>query len=507
MRFNDAAPPVSVTTQPASELEIDVLIVGAIEKGPLVLPEGLDETTRIRLEGAVRSGEFSGKAYDVFVTPATGPSWKPARVMLAGLGPAAACSLDSVRRWAAAAASIARERRLCRAAFVLPQVLGGPLEGWAAAEGITLAAYFGGVYKNDRSTEPPVLEARLVVPPATGPLALDEIERACSKGYILGSCANLSRSLVNEPANRLTPRAFAGVAEQVAAAAGLKADVLDETRLAGLDMGLMMAVARGSAEPPRLVVLRYEPPKAAHGLVLGFVGKGVTFDAGGLSLKTAEGMTQMKTDMAGAATVLGAMKAIAVLKPDVPVMGVMPLVENMPDGNAIRPGDVIRGANRRTVEVLDTDAEGRLVLGDGLWYATHLGATHLVDVATLTGSCITALGHSTSGLFGAPDSWTATVHAVTASVGDRSWVMPTFDDYKDQLRSEIADLANVGGKSAGSITAAMFLKEFVGDRPWVHMDVAGTAWADEAKPYQPKGPTGVGVRTLVELALTAGTWT
>jgi leucyl aminopeptidase len=217
-------------------------------------------------------------------------------------------------------------------------------------------------------------------------------------------------------------------------------------------------------------------------------------------------MYRMKTDMCGAAAVLGAMKAIAALKPEIAVIGVMALAENMPDGRAMRPGDVLRGASGRTVEVLDTDAEGRLILGDALWYAGYLGATHLVDVATLTGACAVALGRTTSGLFGAPDAWASAVHAATERAGDRSWVLPLFEDYKDQLRSEVADLANIGGRPAGAITAAVFLKEFTGQLPWAHLDIAGTAWADEPSPFQPKGPTGVATRTLAELALAAGEW-
>jgi leucyl aminopeptidase len=253
-------------------------------------------------------------------------------------------------------------------------------------------------------------------------------------------------------------------------------------------------------------MLRYDPPKAGPGPVLGLVGKGVTFDTGGISIKTAEGMHRMKTDMSGGAAVLGAMKAIAALGAPIPVIAVIPLVENMPGGAALKPGDVLRGADGRTVEVLDTDAEGRLILGDALWYASYLGATHLVDVATLTGACVVALGRTTSGLFGSPAPWASLVHDVTTRTGDRSWVMPVFDDYKEQLRSDIADLANIGGRAAGSITAALFLKEFAAGLPWVHMDIAGTAWADDAQPFQPKGPTGVATRTLAELAVSAEEW-
>src|SRR5678816_4951429 len=215
---------------------------------------------------------------------------------------------------------------------------------------------------------------------------------------------------------------------------------------------------------------------------------------------------RMKVDMAGGAAVVCAMRAIALLKAPIRVVGVVPTTENMPGGRALKPGDVLTGASGKTVEVLNTDAEGRLILGDGLWYAQQLGATHLVDVATLTGACVVGLGKTTSGLFGAPDTWVEQVRRASERAGDRSWPMPVFDDYKELFKSEIADFANTGGRAGGAITAALFIKEFTGDLPWVHIDIAGTAWAEESKPYQPKGATGVGVRTLVELALAAPAW-
>jgi leucyl aminopeptidase len=214
----------------------------------------------------------------------------------------------------------------------------------------------------------------------------------------------------------------------------------------------------------------------------------------------------MKDDMSGGAAVICAMSAIARLKVPVRAVAIVPMTENMPSGTAVKPGDVLTSAAGKTVEIINTDAEGRLILGDGLWYARELGATHLVDVATLTGACVVALGKTTTGLFGTPDGWVEAVRRASVRAGDRSWPMPVFDDYKDQLKSEIADFSNTGGRPAGAITAALFLKEFSGDLPWVHMDIAGTAWAEEAKPYQPKGATGVAVRTLVELALDAATW-
>jgi len=253
-------------------------------------------------------------------------------------------------------------------------------------------------------------------------------------------------------------------------------------------------------------VLRHEPAGAVSNITLGLIGKGITFDTGGISIKPAENMDKMKDDMSGGAAVICAMAAIARLKVPVRCIGIVPMTENMPGGKAFKPGDVLTSASGKTVEILNTDAEGRLILGDGLWYAKELGATHLVDLATLTGACVVALGKTTTGLFGTPDTWVQAVLRASARAGDRSWPMPVYDDYKEQFKSEIADFSNTGGRAGGAITAALFLKEFSGDTPWVHLDIAGTAWAEEAKPYQPKGATGVGVRTLVELAIDAPSW-
>jgi leucyl aminopeptidase len=241
-------------------------------------------------------------------------------------------------------------------------------------------------------------------------------------------------------------------------------------------------------------------------VVLGLVGKGITFDTGGISIKPAENMDRMKDDMSGGAAVICAMSAIARLRLPVRCIGIVPMTENMPGGRAIKPGDVLTSAAGKTVEILNTDAEGRLILGDGVWYARQRGATHLIDVATLTGACVVALGKTTTGLFGTPPAWVEHVRRATERAGDRSWPMPVFDDYKEQLKSEIADFSNTGGRPGGAITAALFIKEFAGDRPWAHLDIAGTAWAEDTKPYQPKGATGVGVRTLVELARDAASW-
>jgi len=288
--------------------------------------------------------------------------------------------------------------------------------------------------------------------------------------------------------------------------------VLDETEIERLHMGLLLGVARGSIEPPRLIVLTHRPrglsssKETTRGHVLGLVGKGITFDTGGISIKPAEGMERMKTDMSGGAAVIAAMRAISLLNAPLEVIGVVPAAENMPGGRAIKPGDILTSAAGKTVEVINTDAEGRLILGDALWYARERGATHLVDVATLTGACVVALGKIASGLFGQPDEWVETVRRASKVAGDRAWPMPLYDEYAEQLKSEIADMINSGGRPAGACTAAMFLKEFAGGLPWAHLDIAGTAWAEENKAWQPKGPTGVAVRTLAELAFTSGEW-
>ncbi|HEY7787936.1 MAG TPA: leucyl aminopeptidase, partial [Casimicrobiaceae bacterium] len=326
------------------------------------------------------------------------------------------------------------------------------------------------------------------------------VSSAAARGRILGECSNLARDLANEPGNTLTPREFARRAGAIAAEGGASVEILDETQIADLGMGLLLGVARGSSEPPRLMVFRNDPPGAPKTPVLGLVGKGITFDTGGISIKPADGMDRMKDDMSGGAAVACAMRAIGLLEAPMRVIGIVPTTENMPGGKAIKPGDILKSAQGTTIEVINTDAEGRLVLGDGLWYARQLGATHLVDVATLTGAVVVALGKTTSGLFGTPDRWVEQVRRVADRAGDRSWPMPVFDDYRDQIKSDIADMMNTGGRPAGSITAAMFLKAFTGGLPWVHMDIAGTAWAEEARPYQPKGPTGVAVRTLAALA-------
>jgi leucyl aminopeptidase len=490
--------PIACTSGPLSAIDADLLIVPWFkDETPGAVP-GLDAATGGEIGRALASKEFQVKAFELFVTSITDASWRARRVALIG-GGSGERGTDFVRKLAAAGGLAARNRHATRAAFL---VRGEGVQAdlaQAAAEGLTLAEFHGGSYKTDDPPPAPV--------PAWTIIAPDDVDGAgtmatlaVARGRILGECSNLARELANEPGNVLPPREFARRATALASEAGVKTEILDQAQIEKLGMGLLLGVGRGSAEPPSVMVFRYDPPGAPQTPVLGLVGKGITFDTGGISIKPAEKMEQMKDDMAGGAAVACAMRAIALLKAPIRVIGVVPTAENMPGGKAIRPGDVLKSASGKSVEVINTDAEGRLILADGLWYARQLGATHLVDVATLTGAVVVALGKVTSGIFGGPDAWVDRVRDVANRAGDRAWRLPLFDEYKDQIKSEIADIMNTGGRAAGAITAAMFLKEFVGDLPWVHLDIAGTAWADEAKPYLPKGPSGVAVRTLANLA-------
>jgi leucyl aminopeptidase len=501
MHIVHKTPRLTVSQRATSALEGDLLAIPAFEDDSFSDEPGLDQATGGDISAAHSRKEFRGGLYEIYQSRVSGP-WKTTRLLLIGAGKRHEFTAERLRRVATTAGLAARQRRATRLALVhragtsLPP--GRAVE--VLAEGVTLANFEGASFKSAPDTT--WLESvELRVEGAAGDYAPHVV-----RGLTLGECTNIARTMSNEPGNQLTPRLFAERGASLAREAGLKVDVLDESRIAGLKMGMLMGVTRGSQEPPRLLVMEHRPESSVTGVTLGLVGKGITFDTGGISIKPAENMDKMKDDMSGGAAVIAAMLAVARLKAPVRCLGIVPMSENMPDGLAIKPGDVLVSAEGKTVEILNTDAEGRLVLGDALWYARRLGATHLVDVATLTGACVVALGKTTSGLFGTPPSWVNDVHAASEVAGDRSWPMPVFDDYFEQLKSEIADFTNTGGRAAGAITGALFIKEFAGGLPWVHMDIAGTAWAEEGKPYQPKGATGVAVRTLAELALGAASW-
>jgi leucyl aminopeptidase len=496
-------PAIRATAGAAGELDADLLIIPVFEDDDLADLPDLDQASRGEVGRARARREFTGKPFEVFLTPAAQSTWKASRIAFIGAGQRKICTVNHLRRIAITGALAARQQRLTRLAIVHRAGTGFPAGqvAQAFAEGAVFANFECAAYKTDG--QPPVwlTDVALAIGAEAG-----AVEQAVERGRVLGEYSNVARVLANEPSNRLTPRTFADHAADIAKQAGLSVEILDEKHIEALKMGLLLGVARGSQEPPRVIVLRHTPSRVDAGPVLALVGKGITFDSGGISIKPAENMDKMKDDMSGGAAVVCAMAALSRLKAPVRCIGVIPTTENMPGGRAIKPGDVLTSAAGKTVEVLNTDAEGRLILGDGLWYARELGATHLVDVATLTGACVVALGRTTSGLFGTPDWWLEQVRRATDRAGDRSWPMPVFDDYKDLLKSEIADFTNTGGRAGGAITGALFVKEFAGDLPWVHMDIAGTAWAEETKPYQPKGPTGVAVRTLAELALAVAEW-
>jgi leucyl aminopeptidase len=489
----------AVISQPA-EVEVDVLVIPVFgtDDGLSDAPD-VDAAIGGEWRRATATGEWSRAPYTTFIARVAAGGWKAARVCFVGAGAAADADAERLRRVAAIGGYVARERRAASIGFLVRGGVPADRFAMAAADGLSAAEFDGGAYKNAADRPGPFPSRVTIVAPGAN---VRTIADAVRRGRIAGDAANFARALANEPGNVLTPREFAARVALAATEAGLAVDILDEARLRDLGMRLLLGVAQGSAEPPRLMVLRHEPSSAPASPVLALVGKGVTFDSGGISIKPADGMERMKGDMAGGAAVAAAMRALARLQAPFRVIGVIPSVENMPGSRATRPGDVVAGASGKTVEIINTDAEGRLILADALWYARQLGATHLVDVATLTGACMVALGRHVSGLFGSPESWVDVVRRAAVDAGDRVWPLPIYEETKEQLRSEIADIVNSAGRPGGAITAAAFLREFAEGTPWAHLDIAGTSWAETKSPYQSKGATGVAVRTLIELGMT-----
>ncbi|MBB5059862.1 leucyl aminopeptidase [Granulicella aggregans] len=442
------------------------------------------------------SGEFKAAVGDTVVIHAPA-GLKAERLLIIGLGKKKSLSFDELRKGGGTAVRAAKPRGLREVAIAFPTLETIPVASAARviAEGIELSDIDYDTYKSDRK-DLSVAIATIVIPAADA-----EIEAGLNEGTIVGVSQNFARSLINEPGNVLTPTVLGQRAAAMCAEVGLKCEVYSTEKLHELKMGAFWAVSQGSVEPPALIVMTYEPEAAqAEGApVIGLVGKGITFDTGGISIKPADGMEKMKYDMAGAGAMIGAMRAIALLKPAVKVISVICSAENMPDGKAFKPGDVVTAMSGKTIEIVNTDAEGRLVLADGLHYAKTLGCTHLINAATLTGAVAIALGKLNVGLFSNDD---ATVEKFTGGLavsGEKYWRLPCTDDYADQIKSPIADIQNTGiTRYGGSITAAMFLKEFVGETPWIHLDIAAMAWNDETKPWLAKGPSGIAVRSITE---------
>lgn len=476
---------IELEGKPLSDVECDALVVVGFEQEP---PPGAASENAKELYD---SGEFTGKSLEIAVLHSP-KGLKTKRLVLGGGGKREQFDPSVLRKLAGVAVRSLKSKGARNVVLVLDDRYRSDEFCAAAVEGALLADLEADRYKTDPKKNDKQVDRFAV---------LGGAESGVNLGRIVAESQNFSRSLANEPANLLTPMLLAERAREMAAEQGLECEVLDQDRMRQLGMGALLGVAQGSAEPPALIIVRYKPavPPATKDH-LGLVGKGVTFDTGGISIKPADGMEKMRYDMAGGAAVLGAMRAIAQLKPAIPVTALVPAVENMPGSRAQRPGDIVTTLAGKTVEVINTDAEGRLILIDALAYAQRLGCTHLVDAATLTGAIVVALGSINAGAFSNNEAFLNKLLSAAKSEGEKMWALPMDDEYKEQLKSAFADLQNIGGRPGGSITAALFLRDFVGDTPWVHLDIAGTAWLDDAKPYMAKGASGIGVRTFVKLA-------
>ncbi|HEV2463841.1 MAG TPA: leucyl aminopeptidase [Acidobacteriaceae bacterium] len=441
------------------------------------------------------SGEFKGKANETLLLHAPG-GLKAKRLLLVGLGGAARTSIHDLRNAAGTAVRFAKPRGIRSIAVVAPGNFDASQTCRAIAEGAIVADFDSDTYRTDRKDTSMVSVSLLA-----GGLDRIAAEAGLREGVIIAESQNFARGLINEPSNRMTPTVLGQRAQDMAREFGLKCEVHGAEKMRELKMGAFLSVAQGSDEAPALIVMQYEPEGANSGPVLGLVGKGITFDTGGISLKPADNMEKMKYDMAGGAAMMGAMRAIAQLKPKVRVIGIVCATENMPSGKAQKPGDVQIAMSGKSIEVINTDAEGRLVLADGLFYARQLGATHLINAATLTGAVATALGQVNGGVFSNDDATYERFAQALEKSGEKFWRLPVEDEYRDQIQSTIADIRNTGlTRYGGAINAAMFLREFVDETPWVHLDIAAMAWLDADKAWIARGPSGIAVRSIVEWA-------
>ena len=453
--------------------------------------ETSDPAVQAAAADLLSSGEVTCKPFEINLLhkPA---QLKAKRLLLVSGGVAKKFTSYDLRRVAGAAARALKARGVHSFAFVAPSGLGGVEAVKAIVEGTFVGNFDPDYYKSDRKDQN--IEAVTVI--ASGDKSV--LQGALDEAQVIGESQNFTRDLVNEPSNRMTPTMLGERAKRMAQEVGLQCEVYGADKIKELKMGAFWSVAQGSDEPPALIVMKYEPAGAPEKPVLGLVGKGITFDTGGISIKPADGMEKMKYDMAGGATMIGAMRAIAMLKPKVKVTAIICATENMPSGKAQKPGDVQIAMSGKSIEIINTDAEGRLVLADGLCYARQLGCTHLVDAATLTGAVVVALGYANAGVFANDDAMYERLEKAQAKAGEKMWRLPLDDEYKENIRSNIADMVNSGGRWGGAINAAMFLKEFAEDTPWIHLDIAGTAWMEEQKPWIAKGPSGIALRSLVE---------
>lgn len=492
---------VETITSSLTDVICDALVINLFEG--VTLPTGatgaIDAATGGQISRLIRDRKNAGKFGTTTVLPiCTGVGAR--QIILLGLGKKEDFTLDRLRQAAGIAIRAAQKLDARIVATVVHGASQAGFEPQAASQALTEGSLLGNYrfryYKTD-DDDTVFLEKLYIVDNDAN--KREAFAAGAAKAQVIAGAVNLARDMVNHPANRMTPTRMAEHAEEIAGRGGLELTVLEKDAIAELKMEAFLAVAQGSHEPPKLIVLKYNGDPASQ-KTLAIIGKGVTFDSGGISLKPSDGMHEMKDDMAGAAAVLGAMRAIAELKPTANILAVMPCTENLPSGYAFRPGDVINSLGGKTIEIISTDAEGRLILADAIAYARRLGATHIVDLATLTGACVVALGNITSGVMTNDREWCGKLLAAAEAVGEKMWELPLFDDYKEQIKSDIADLKNTGGRPAGAITAGLFLAAFAETTPWIHVDIAGTVSTTKEGGYNPKGATGIGVRTLVELA-------
>jgi leucyl aminopeptidase len=488
-------------SEPFQNIDVEALAVAVFkgEKADNGFLKQLDDLTGGLVKSVLDSEELTGKeAESVLLHLIDTSRMKARRLLLVGVGEEADYDSAKIFQFSGTAARALRSKSVKSFAAV-PRVRNDDL---VVASNVIQGVIYG-LFEPDkyRTTEKEKRDFSRVVVSIEG-ADEDVLRRGVEQGRIIGESVNFTRDLANEPGGYMTPTNMAEKAKEIATEFGLTLDVLDKDRMEQEGMGSLLCVARGSDEPPKLIVLKYTPTgresKGGEGL-LAFVGKGITFDSGGISLKPGENMELMKYDMTGGATVMGAMRAVAQLKPSIPVLGVVPCAENLPSGHATKPGDVVRAMTGKTIEVINTDAEGRLILADAIAYSKKLGATRILDMATLTGAVSIALGDVNTAILGTDQNLIDEVIAAGKEVGEKFWQLPLDKEYSKQIKSDIADIKNVGGRKAGTITAAAFLKEFADGVAWAHLDIAGTAWGDEAKPFRSKGPTGIAVRTIIRV--------
>jgi leucyl aminopeptidase len=457
--------------------------------------EEVDRATGGLIRELYRTEEFKAKPHDTLLLHRV-YGVRAQRVLLVGCGERAEATPALMGQVAATAVRTLKQRSILDATLFLDPMAATEANVEAIAHGAVTGDFEVNEYKTKDKDEKIFALFRVATDAGSA-----TFQGSLAKGRIVGEAQNYARGLANMPGNLLPPRVLIEKAKDLARDTVLQIDVLYRGRMEELGMGALLGVAQGSEEPPFFAHITYEPEQTSTSAHLALIGKAVTFDSGGISIKPSEGMEKMKYDMSGGAAVLGAMKAIAILRPHVRVSAFVPMVENMPGGRAMRPGDILKSLSGKTIEVLNTDAEGRLILADAITYAKRQGCTHLVDAATLTGAIAVALGYEHVGMFSNNADFQSKVADAAKAAGERFWPMPLDAEYREYLKSEFADIANIGGRWGGACTAAKFLEEFAEDTPWAHLDIAGTAWLENQKPYMPKGPTGVAVKTFVELAI------